>query len=98
MAVRRYLNLDGSVKSLEIRRGKRTFDVTFDFTEDPGEVEERARKARRRAEIGPEVFEQIAKAHEADDRRYRDPAPCTDVIEAARARRAAAGKATAASD
>jgi hypothetical protein len=85
-AVRRYLNQDGPVKKLRIKRGKKTFDVTFDFTKDPGEVEEQERRAARRAQIGEKVFERIRADFAARQKRDGKPAECTDVIEAARAR------------
>jgi C-terminal processing protease CtpA/Prc len=86
-AVRRYLSQDGPVKKLRIKRGKKTFDVTFDFTDDPGEVEEQQRKAARRAQIGDEVFERMRAEFAARQKRDGKPAECTDVIEAARARK-----------
>jgi C-terminal processing protease CtpA/Prc len=84
-AVRRYLNQGGPVKKLHIKRGKKTFDVTFDFSEDPGEIDEQKRKEARRAQIGPEVFKRINAEYATRQKRDGKPAACTDVIEAARA-------------
>lgn len=85
-AVRRAINAGDAHKVLSIKRKKREFEVTLDFSDDPQERQAAEDRAARVEAFGQAVFDKIATSGD-EGFKYGDT-PCTPEVEAARQRAA----------
>jgi hypothetical protein len=86
--VRRLLNEGEPKKVLSIRRGKKRFEVTIDYTDDPAERAAADLRAKRIERFGADIFERIAADHADDEGPLGDAErSCATELGAARDRR-----------